>query len=57
MCVYSKLSEQEKDSDYDCFGDYDFDSNKLGLTDRCSYRELHEIEPIKDHNSVMQLNC
>ena len=25
--------------------------------DRCSYREVHEIEPIKDHTCVTQLNC
>ena len=51
MCVCSKLSREDKDREYDCFGDFDFDSNKLGLTDRCSYKEIGEIEPIKEHNS------
>ena len=57
MCVCSKLSKEERDRDYDCFGDYDFDSTRLGFTDKCSYKEIQELEPVKDHSYLMQLNC
>ena len=57
MCVYSKLSKEEIDRDYDCFGDYDFDSTRLGVIDRCSYKEIEELEPVKDYSYLMQLNC
>ena len=57
MCVYSKPCEIDREVDYDCFSDYDFDTIGIGRADRCSYKELQEVEVVSDCECVMQLNC
>ena len=57
MCVNSKLRDIDREKDYDCFGDYDFDTVGIGRDDRCSYKELEEVEKVSDCECVMQLNC
>ena len=57
MCVISKLRREGVEKDYDCFGDYDFDSLGIGTTDTCTYKEVNEVEHHDDRDCLMQINC